>query len=91
MGIQPNPSAETVLKIFLIMSLTIRGRRISSSHQWEGTSPSHKEAFLSLLLTLIHQKADSISKKKYNPAACGNEAADEYVLDEGTIFKSDEK
>lgn len=90
MGIQPNPSAETLLR-FSDHVLTIRGRRISSSHQWEGTSPLPQGSILRLLLTLIHQKADNISKKKYNPAACGNEAADEYVLDEGTILKSEEK
>ena len=35
------------------------------------TSPSHQEACTSLLDILIHQRADSRSKKNYNPAACG--------------------
>ena len=35
------------------------------------TSPSHQEACISLLDRLIHQRADSRSKKNYNSAACG--------------------
>ena len=35
------------------------------------TSPSHQEACTSLLDSLIYQRADSRSKKNYNPAACG--------------------
>ena len=35
----------------------------------ETTSPSHQEACTSLLDSLIHQRADSRSKKNYNPAA----------------------
>ena len=35
------------------------------------TSPSHQEACTSLLDSLIHQRADSRSKKNCNPAACG--------------------
>ena len=64
--------------------MTIRGTRLSSIHQWAGTSPSHQEACTSLLESLIHQEADSRSKKNYNPADCGSEIAEEYVSDEGT-------
>ena len=35
------------------------------------TSPSHQEACTSLLDSLIHQRADSRSKKNYNTAVCG--------------------
>ncbi|XP_073665756.1 D-ribitol-5-phosphate cytidylyltransferase isoform X3 [Tursiops truncatus] len=35
------------------------------------SSPSHQEACTSLLDSLIHQRADSRSKKNYNSAACG--------------------
>ena len=35
------------------------------------TSPSHQEKCISLLDSLIHQRADSRSKKNYNHAACG--------------------
>ena len=35
------------------------------------TSLSHQEACTSLLDSLIHQRADSRTKKNYNPAACG--------------------
>ena len=34
-------------------------------------NPSHQETSTSLLDSLIHQRADSRSKKNYNPAACG--------------------
>ena len=35
------------------------------------TRPSHRETCTSLLGSLIHQRADSRSRKNYNPAACG--------------------
>ena len=35
------------------------------------TSLSHQETCTSLLDSLIHQRADSRSKKNYSPAACG--------------------
>ena len=35
------------------------------------TSPSQQEACTSLFDSLIHQRADSRSKKNYNPAPCG--------------------
>ena len=51
--------------------------------------------YLKCFITLIHQRADRRSKKKYNPAACGtkkkhsqkhrkDEKAEGYVPDEGT-------
>ena len=36
------------------------------------TSPSHQETYTSLLDSLIHQRADSRSKKNYNPASLWN-------------------
>ena len=55
------------------MALPTRGTRPSSTHQWAGTSASHPEACTSLLDSLIHQGADSGSKKNYSHAACGRE------------------
>ena len=61
---QPHPSAVKQIKVLL-----------SSAHQRVGrlptTSPSHQETSTSLLDSLSHQRADSRSKKNYNPAACG--------------------
>ena len=54
-------------------ALPNRQTRPSCTHQWGGTSPSHQEACTRLLDSLIHQGADSRSKKNYNPAACGKE------------------
>ena len=57
------------------------GREPSPTHQQTSrlkfywvlptTSPSHQEACTSLLDSLIHQRADSRSKKNYSTAACG--------------------
>ena len=61
-GTQPHPSADKRIKVLL-----------SSAHQrrTQLSSHSHQEACTSLLDSLIHQRADSRSKKNYNPAACG--------------------
>ena len=67
---QPHPSADRLLKVFLSMALPTRGTRPNSTHQWAGTSLSHQKACTSLLDSLIDQRADSRSKKNYNPGAC---------------------
>ena len=88
--LSPQPS----LKYTLDTALPTRGTRSSSSHQWAGTSPSHQEACTSVLDYPVHQRADTKSKRNYNPAACGTanierqiETAEEYVPDEGTKIK----
>ena len=76
------------------MALPTRGTRPSSTHQWAGTSPSHQEACTSLRTNLTHQRAQTRSKRSYDPTATEsraqtqkdrqNERAEKYALEEGT-------
>ena len=64
-GTQTHPSAVKRIKVLL-----------SSAHQsnaqlYPPPVPPHQEACTSLLDSLIHQRADSRSKKNYKTAACG--------------------
>ena len=72
-GTQPHPLADRLLKIFLSMALPTRGTGLISTHQWAEARPSHREACISLLDSIIHQRADSRSKKNYSPVACETE------------------
>ena len=68
-GTQPHPSEVRLPKDVLSPQLPLdtpivtarptRGSRLSSTHQWAGTSPSHQEVCASL----AHQGADTSSKK----------------------------
>ena len=60
-GTQPHPSTVKWIKLLL-----------SSAHQSNSQLYPPPQSFPSSLLdSLIYQRADSRSKKNYNPAACG--------------------
>ena len=79
-GTQPQPSADRLPKVVLSSqtlqntpldtALPFRGKRLSSTHQSAGTSPSHQEAYTSPWSNLTHQGADNRSKRNYDPTAC---------------------
>ena len=50
---------------------TFTDRHNRNEYQRCYASPFHQEACTNPLHSLIHQRADSRSKKNYNPAACG--------------------
>ena len=66
-------SSQPPLNTQLDMTLPTRGTRPSSTHQWEGTNPSYQEGCTSLTIDLTHQRADTKSKRSYNPPACRKE------------------
>ena len=66
-------SSQLLQNIHLDTALPTRGTRPSSTHQREGTSPSHQEACKNPMTNLTQQGADTKSKRNYNPAACGKE------------------
>ena len=77
------PSADRVPKAILssqppintpLHTLPTWGIRPSSTHQWEDTSPSHQEASTSHKTNLAHQRADTISKRSYDPPASRKES-----------------
>ena len=82
-GTQPHPSADRLSKVILSsqipqntppdMALPFRRKRLNSTHQSTGTSPSHQEAYTSPWTSLIHQGADNRSKRNYDPADCRRE------------------
>ena len=45
-------------------------------HHPPDTSPSHQEVYTSPWIKLIHQGADTRSKRNYDPAACEKETTD---------------
>ena len=46
-----------------MQSLPIREKRLSSTHQDAGTSPSHQEVYTSPWTNLTHQKIDNRSER----------------------------
>ena len=59
-GTQPHPSTVKWIKV------------LQSSHHHSNSQLYHHQSLPSSLLdSLNHQRADSRSKKNYNPAACG--------------------
>ena len=82
-GTETNSSADRLPKVVLSsqtpqntlpdVALPFRGKRLSSTYQSAGTSPSHQEAYRSPRINLTHQEADNSSKRNYDPAACGKE------------------
>ena len=55
------------------IALPTRETRPSPTHYWEGTSLSHHAACTSLSDTLTHHRAQTSSRKNYNPAASETE------------------
>ena len=51
-------------------------------HHPPDTSPSHQEVYTSPWIKLIHQGADTRSKRNYDPAACEKETTDRKILGE---------
>ena len=82
-GTQPHPSADRIPKVILRsqtpqntppdVALPIRGKRLSSTHQSTGTSPSHQEAYTSPWTKLTHQGEDNRNNGNYDTAACKKE------------------
>ena len=78
-GIQPHPSTDRVpeailssqplLNTILDTALSTRGTTHSPTNQWAGTIPFHQEACTSHRTNLTHQRADTRSKRSYNPPA----------------------
>ena len=75
------------------MGLSNGGKRLSSTDQWAGTSPSHQEACTSLLASFTRgQTAEArrtetlqpVEQKPQSQKVRQNETAEEYVPDEGT-------
>ena len=81
-GTQPYLSTDRLSKVILssqtphdrlpVVTLPIRGKRLSSTHQSTGNSLSHQEAYTSPWTNLSHHKADNRSKRDYDPVACIN-------------------
>lgn len=59
---QPSPN------ILLDMDHLARGTNTSSTHQWAGIGPFHKEACLSPQTNLTYKEADTRNKSGHNPA-----------------------
>ena len=88
-GTQPHPSVDKWIKVLLSSA-----QQSKSQLYPPPLPPIRKLAHTRLLDSLVHQRADSRSKKNYNPAACGtkttfkkdrqDQKAEGHVPDEGT-------